>query len=83
MSPTLGLNTAESINETQPENRFGLIQEISRTEADILNGADEIRSMIRSTTVELTTIMLAWARHSELKAYLKGLRFLTARPAVL
>jgi hypothetical protein len=56
-----------------------LIQEIATTEAEVVRGEDRIQAMLRSSSAELAVIMRMRMNHSELKSYLKGLRFQAGR----
>lgn len=74
MSPSISHIDIES-DHRRDESADQLLDEIARTEAAISEGERQIESMVRSATVELSCIFRVQANHSELKTYLKGLRF--------
>jgi hypothetical protein len=57
------------------ESLGGLNREIAETELAIENGEAHVQWMLRDASVELARIMRARLYQSELKAYLRGLRF--------
>src|SRR5205814_1229498 len=56
-------------------NRGSIFDEIVKTEAEVRTRENEIQLMVDDPSVELAVVMRANAEHSELKAYLKGLKF--------
>jgi len=71
----LGLVTDLTIEEPQSAERRRIAEEIVQTEAAIEHSARSIESMVRDSSIELSRIMRARARHNELLAYLRGLKF--------
>ena len=56
-----------------------VLREISQTETAIENIGNHIQQLLRNTTSELSSILNARAEESELKAYLRGLRFIAQK----
>ena len=63
------------VDNLGPESLGGLIREIAETELAIENGEAHIQWMLRDTSVDLARIMRARLYQSELKSYVRGLRF--------
>jgi hypothetical protein len=70
---------SDEIKSLQIEwNGAGLLKEIAQTELAIENSEAHIEWMLRDMSVDLARIMRARIYQSELKAYLRGLRFQAA-----
>ena len=60
-------------------NEVDLLKEIAQTELAIENSEERVDFMLRDVSVDLETVVRARLYQSELKAYLRGLRFKTQR----
>ncbi|HEX5000491.1 MAG TPA: hypothetical protein VFY29_19870 [Terriglobia bacterium] len=65
------------VSGQNPHAPQGLVDEITRSEADVARYTEELERLVADDSVELSRILQVRSKELEMKAYIRGLRFYT------